>query len=139
MSIARAIIARRFIENSNAFSLTFVRNYAKPFNTLGRKSVDTVASETQTGDLPTKLPEKGEEVAPLSGVPDEYFTERRARIFTPAKNSMQSGTHSQRRWLIDFDTRERWQNSLMGWGSSYVVLNSLRKKCHLKLLFFINY
>lgn len=118
MSIVRASLTRCIIENSNIFSLTFVRNYAKPFNTLGRKSVDTVASEAQASDLPTKLPEKGEEVAPLSGVPDEFFKDRTARIFTPAKNSMQSGTYSQRKWLIDFDTRERWQNSLMGWGSS---------------------
>lgn len=31
---------------------------------------------------------------------------------------MQSGTNNINRWQIDFDTRERWENPLMGWTST---------------------
>ena len=54
----------------------------------------------------------------LSGVPDEHTHDRRVRIYIPAKNAMQSGTYGTRRWRIEFDTRERWENPLMGWAST---------------------
>ena len=31
---------------------------------------------------------------------------------------MQSGTAGVRRWRIEFDSRQRWENPLMGWASS---------------------
>lgn len=31
---------------------------------------------------------------------------------------MQSGTANQNCWQIEFDNRERWENSLIGWASS---------------------
>lgn len=31
---------------------------------------------------------------------------------------MQSGTANTHHWEIEFDNRERWENSLMGWASS---------------------
>ena len=31
---------------------------------------------------------------------------------------MQSGTHGIKRWRIEFEARQRWENSLMGWSSS---------------------
>lgn len=31
---------------------------------------------------------------------------------------MQSGSHNLRHWCLEFDTRERWENPLMGWSSS---------------------
>lgn len=36
----------------------------------------------------------------------------------PAKNAMQSGTDNIGQWEMEFDTRERWENPLMGWAST---------------------
>eukprot|EP00088_Acartia_fossae_P039072 TRINITY_DN40650_c0_g1_i1.p1 TRINITY_DN40650_c0_g1~~TRINITY_DN40650_c0_g1_i1.p1 ORF type:complete len:186 (-),score=45.44 TRINITY_DN40650_c0_g1_i1:86-643(-) len=54
----------------------------------------------------------------LTGMPEEMTKERTVRIFKPAKNAMQSGTAGIKRWKIEFDTRERWENNLMGWSST---------------------
>lgn len=54
----------------------------------------------------------------MSGVPEEHIKERRVRIFVPAKNAMQSGTNGSKTWRIEFETRERWENPLMGWSST---------------------
>lgn len=35
----------------------------------------------------------------------------------PAKNAMQSGTDNIGFWQIEFETRERWENPLIGWSS----------------------
>jgi hypothetical protein len=46
---------------------------------------------------------------------------RTVRIYTPTKTTMQSGKQGNGHWRIDFDTLEgggRWENPLMGWGSS---------------------
>ena len=56
-------------------------------------------------------------------MPDEHIHNRRARIFVPAKNAMQSGTNLTHKWRIEFDTRERWENPLMGWGSRQGIEN----------------
>ena len=55
------------------------------------------------------------------GVPKDQTT-RKVRIYRPANTTMQSGTSSSqaRLWRIDFETQDRWENSLMGWASSYV-------------------
>lgn len=57
----------------------------------------------------------------VSGVPEEHIKERRVRIFVPARNIMQSGSNNTHRWMIEFETRERWENPLMGWVSRYVL------------------
>lgn len=54
----------------------------------------------------------------ISGVPEEHIKTRRVRISLPSKNSMQSGTNNLDYWKIEFDTRERWENALMGWTST---------------------
>lgn len=59
-----------------------------------------------------------EDVGYVSGVPEEHIKTRRVRIYQPAKNAMQSGTNNIHFWQMDFDTRERWENPLMGWTSS---------------------
>merc|ERR1711860_42823 len=40
------------------------------------------------------------DVATTSGVPEEHIKERYVRIYRPAKNAMQSGTHGIKRWRI---------------------------------------
>ncbi|XP_011156449.1 NADH dehydrogenase [ubiquinone] iron-sulfur protein 4, mitochondrial isoform X1 [Solenopsis invicta] len=59
-----------------------------------------------------------ENVGYVSGVPEEHIKTRRIRIYQPAKSAMQSGTNNIHFWQMDFDTRERWENPLMGWTSS---------------------
>jgi NADH dehydrogenase (ubiquinone) Fe-S protein 4 len=61
----------------------------------------------------------------LSGVPQEQLKSRTVRIFSPAKNAMQSGTFKTNKWRIEFDTQERWENPLMGWTSTLVLLFEL--------------
>lgn len=58
-----------------------------------------------------------EDVGYVSGVPEEHIKTRRVRIYQPAKSAMQSGTDNIHFWQIDFETRERWENPLMGWTS----------------------
>ncbi|KAK3097008.1 hypothetical protein FSP39_005554 [Pinctada imbricata] len=65
------------------------------------------------------------DVAPISGVPEEHIKGRLVRIYVPTKNAMQSGVYGTRRWKIEFDTRERWENPLMGWTSSGDPLSNL--------------
>ena len=50
---------------------------------------------------------------------------RKVKIFIPAKNVMQSGTHGKDRWRLKWDTQERYENPLMGWASSCDPLSNL--------------
>jgi len=58
-----------------------------------------------------------QDAANLTGVPEEHVVSRRVRVYRPAKNAMQSGIQNTKLWRIEFDTRERWENPTMGWGS----------------------
>ena len=83
---------------------------------LGRRNVDTTKSE-MSNQIPNTVAEKAEDITAISGVPLEYQTDNVARIYVPSKNPMQSGTFGTKKWKIEFNTNERWQNPLMGWGS----------------------
>ncbi|XP_076305069.1 NADH:ubiquinone oxidoreductase subunit 18 [Tachypleus tridentatus] len=65
------------------------------------------------------------DISSLTGVPDEHIKTRRVRIFVPAKNAMQSGTNNTHHWKMEFETRERWENPLMGWCSSGDPLSNM--------------
>ncbi|XP_011296711.1 NADH dehydrogenase [ubiquinone] iron-sulfur protein 4, mitochondrial [Fopius arisanus] len=67
-----------------------------------------------------------EDLSLVSGVPQEHIKSRTVRIYQPAKNAMQSGTSNINFWQIDFDTRERWENHLMGWSSTGDPLSNLK-------------
>ncbi len=70
------------------------------------------------------------DISGISGVPEEHIKERYVRIFRPAKNAMQSGTAGVRRWKIEFETRQRWENPLMGWASSGDPLSNMQVGHH---------
>jgi hypothetical protein len=59
-----------------------------------------------------------DDISALSGVPEEHIKTRHVRIYSPARNATQSGNFGTRRWRMEFDTRERWENPLMGWSST---------------------
>ncbi|CAF1051833.1 unnamed protein product [Adineta ricciae] len=85
-------------------------------NVWGRTAVDTQKplDPTPLGEMPRQ----DEQIGPLSGVPRDIFKERRCRIFVPARAATQSGTNNTKKWKVEWDTKERWENPLMGWASS---------------------
>ncbi|KAJ8925313.1 hypothetical protein NQ315_009143 [Exocentrus adspersus] len=66
------------------------------------------------------------DISTVTGIPEDFIKERRVRIYEPAKNCMQSGTSNIGHWELDFDTRERWENPLMGWCSSGDPLSNMK-------------
>ncbi len=58
-------------------------------------------------------------IEPVSLAPKQIFAERRALIYRPARNVMQSGSAQTKHWRLDFNANvPRWENPLMGWSSS---------------------
>lgn len=79
------------------------------------------------------IPDEGPvDVSCLTGVPEEHVKPRMVRIFTPAANAMQSGTFNTRRWRMEFDEKERWENPLMGWCSTGDPLSNTEVNFHSK-------
>uniref|UniRef100_T1JLK4 NADH dehydrogenase [ubiquinone] iron-sulfur protein 4, mitochondrial n=1 Tax=Strigamia maritima TaxID=126957 RepID=T1JLK4_STRMM len=66
------------------------------------------------------------DLSAISGVPEEHVKTRRVRIFVPTRNAMQSGTENTKLWCMEFETRERWENPLMGWSSSGDPLSNIQ-------------
>jgi len=50
---------------------------------------------------------------------------KKAKIYIPTKNSMQSGLGKSDKWLIRFETVDTNINPLMGWESSTDTLSEL--------------
>lgn len=65
-------------------------------------------------------------ISSVTGVPEEHIKTRRARIFQPPKNAMQSGTNDTKRWILEFEQRQRWENPNMGWTSTGDPMSNLR-------------
>ncbi|CAF0712776.1 unnamed protein product [Brachionus calyciflorus] len=116
-----SLLVRNF---SKLNPLGSIRSYSEVVNVFGRRSVDTQAADEKK--TIATIPENTESVKEVSGHPEVHLTGRLAKIYVPPKNSMQSGTFGTRRWRIDFDNRDRWENPLMGWGSSGDPLSSLQ-------------
>eukprot|EP00091_Calanus_sinicus_P018552 TRINITY_DN4277_c0_g1_i2.p1 TRINITY_DN4277_c0_g1~~TRINITY_DN4277_c0_g1_i2.p1 ORF type:complete len:180 (-),score=90.87 TRINITY_DN4277_c0_g1_i2:90-629(-) len=79
------------------------------------KKLETMPGPTSSGLITVEGPP---DVALTSGMPDQERKERVVRIYKPAKNAMQSGTAGIKRWKIEFDNQQRWENNLMGWAST---------------------
>jgi len=50
---------------------------------------------------------------------------KKAKIYIPTKNSMQSGLGKSNKWLIEFETENTGINPLMGWETSSNTLSEL--------------
>jgi hypothetical protein len=50
---------------------------------------------------------------------------KKAKIYIPTKNSMQSGLGKLDKWLIEFETEDTGINPLMGWETSTNTLSEL--------------
>ncbi len=51
---------------------------------------------------------------------------RRAKIYIPNKNPMQSGLGKTDKWILEFETKDPTKNPLMGWESSSDTLTELK-------------
>ncbi|CAD5118557.1 DgyrCDS7245 [Dimorphilus gyrociliatus] len=95
------------------------RSLIRSFHASNQHFVDIIHRPvTLSGDKNKITINNTEDISVISGVPEEHIKERRVRIFVPPKNAMQSGTHGSKTWRLEFDTRERWENPLMGWSST---------------------
>ena len=86
------------------------------FQQVVRYRDETVFIKQMTKNNLTLSKVKPEDVSGNSGFPRTLQAERVARIAIPSRNVMQSGVDTQNQWCITFDTQERWENPLMGWG-----------------------
>ena len=51
---------------------------------------------------------------------------RKAKIYIPSKNPMQSGTGKTDKWILEFETIDPTNNPLMGWESSSDTYTELK-------------
>eukprot|EP00745_Piridium_sociabile_P039383 TRINITY_DN7355_c0_g1_i4.p1 TRINITY_DN7355_c0_g1~~TRINITY_DN7355_c0_g1_i4.p1 ORF type:complete len:153 (-),score=30.85 TRINITY_DN7355_c0_g1_i4:2-460(-) len=117
--MAATLTSRIFGQLSNSIRSGLTRSYA------AASSGSSVTAKPEAGKVTTITAEDKVDISPLSGVPEEHIKTRMVRIFVPARNAMQSGTYGMRRWKIEFDVRERWENPLMGWTSTGDPLSNM--------------
>ncbi|CEG48391.1 nadh dehydrogenase [Plasmopara halstedii] len=58
-----------------------------------------------------------EEAAIMSGT-GQWSVGRKAKLFMPARNQMQSGMQQTKHWEVRFQSPRTWANPLMGWTST---------------------
>ena len=63
---------------------------------------------------------------------------KKAKIYIPTKNVMQSGLSKTNKWIIEFKTKDSGVDPLMGWESSTDTLTELKLEFSTKELA-INY
>ena len=51
---------------------------------------------------------------------------KKAKIFIPSKSSMQSGYGKQKKWILEFESRDTNISPLMGWESSDDTLGEVK-------------
>uniref|UniRef100_UPI0025403986 NADH dehydrogenase [ubiquinone] iron-sulfur protein 4, mitochondrial n=1 Tax=Euleptes europaea TaxID=460621 RepID=UPI0025403986 len=92
----------------------------RSLNTSTRQLTEDQAQDRQLITVDEKW-----DITPLTGVPEEHIKTRRVHIFVPTRNAMQAGVNNTKKWKMEFDTRERWENPLMGWASSADPMSNL--------------
>ncbi|XP_034026649.1 NADH dehydrogenase [ubiquinone] iron-sulfur protein 4, mitochondrial [Thalassophryne amazonica] len=117
MASSMSLVGLRRLSMMNAASKLFLNPLRSTSTSTSRLAEK---QDTQLITVYDKL-----DITPLTGVPEEHTKTRKVHIFVPAKNSMQSGINSTKKWKMDFDTRERWENPLMGWASTADPLSNM--------------
>ena len=51
---------------------------------------------------------------------------KKAKIYIPNKNPMQSGLGKSQTWILEFETKDPTKNPLMGWESSADTYSELK-------------
>ncbi|XP_069077942.1 NADH dehydrogenase [ubiquinone] iron-sulfur protein 4, mitochondrial [Pleurodeles waltl] len=95
-------------------------NPGRSLNTSTWRLAQNQAQDTQLITVDEKL-----DISSFSGVPEEHIKTRKVHIFVPTRNAMQSGVNNTKKWKMEFDTRERWENPLMGWASTADPLSNM--------------
>ena len=50
---------------------------------------------------------------------------KKAKIYIPSKTAMQSGRGKQKKWILEFITKDTKINPLMGWEAQLIHLEKL--------------
>ncbi|CAL8345659.1 unnamed protein product [Lota lota] len=119
MASSMSLLGLGRISMINAASKAFL-NPARYTSTSTLRLAEKTAQDSQLITVDEKL-----DISSLTGVPEEHIKTRKVRIFVPTKTAMQSGVNGTKKWKIDFDTRERWENPLMGWASTADPLSNM--------------
>ncbi|XP_020853656.1 NADH dehydrogenase [ubiquinone] iron-sulfur protein 4, mitochondrial [Phascolarctos cinereus] len=101
---------------------------ARPRPPPFRRSLSTSTwwlAKDQTQDTQLITVDEKLDITTVTGVPEEHIKTRKVQIFVPTRNNMQSGVNNTKKWKMEFDTRERWENPLMGWASTADPLSNL--------------
>ena len=53
---------------------------------------------------------------------------KKAKIYRPAKTAMQSGRGKQKKWILEFESKDTQLNHLMGWESSTDTMDEINLK-----------
>ena len=56
--------------------------------------------------------------------PDHYM--KKAKIYIPTKTAMQSGLTKSNKWILEFNTENKYKNPLMGWEISSDTLSEVK-------------
>uniref|UniRef100_A0A8C1QT99 NADH dehydrogenase [ubiquinone] iron-sulfur protein 4, mitochondrial n=1 Tax=Cyprinus carpio TaxID=7962 RepID=A0A8C1QT99_CYPCA len=102
------------------FFFKFIFLFCRSISTSGWRLAEQQGQGSQLITVNEKL-----DITTLTGVPEEHIKTRKVRIFVSARNAMQSGVKNTQKWKMDFDTRERWENPLMGWSSTGDPLSNM--------------
>ncbi|XP_015221119.1 NADH dehydrogenase [ubiquinone] iron-sulfur protein 4, mitochondrial isoform X2 [Lepisosteus oculatus] len=112
MASSMSLLALKRVSLLNVITKSLL-NSTRSASTSGWRLAQNPAQDTQLITVDEKL-----DITPLTGVPEEHIKTRKVRICVPARNAMQSGANNTWKWRLEFDTRERWENPLMGWAST---------------------
>ncbi|XP_056458926.1 NADH dehydrogenase [ubiquinone] iron-sulfur protein 4, mitochondrial [Gadus chalcogrammus] len=119
MASSMSLLGLGRISMIRAASKAFL-NPARYTSTSTSRLAEKTSKDSQLITVDEKL-----DISSVTGVPEEHIKTRKVRIFVPTKTAMQSGANSTKKWKIDFDTRERWENPLMGWASTADPLSNM--------------
>ncbi|XP_063151738.1 NADH dehydrogenase [ubiquinone] iron-sulfur protein 4, mitochondrial [Candoia aspera] len=103
-----------------------VSEAAVGFGARSSKTSTRQLAQDQTQDTQLITVDQKLDITSLTGVPEEHVKTRKVYIFVPARNAMQAGVNNTKNWKMEFDTRERWENPLMGWASTADPLSNMQ-------------
>ncbi|XP_054540016.1 NADH dehydrogenase [ubiquinone] iron-sulfur protein 4, mitochondrial isoform X1 [Pan troglodytes] len=115
-AVSMSVVLRQTLWRRRAVAVAALSVSRVPTRSLRTSTWRLAQDQTQDTQLIT-VDEKLD-ITTLTGVPEEHIKTRKVRIFVPARNNMQSGVNNTKKWKMEFDTRERWENPLMGWAST---------------------
>ncbi|XP_051923266.1 NADH dehydrogenase [ubiquinone] iron-sulfur protein 4, mitochondrial isoform X2 [Hippocampus zosterae] len=119
MAASMSLVGLRRLSVIDAASKVFL-NPLRFTSTSAQRLAEGAGRDSQLITVDEKL-----DITTVSGVPEEHIKTRKVHIFVPTKTAMQSGVNGTKKWKMDFDTRERWENPLMGWASSADPLSNM--------------